>query len=84
MTDAIEILKQQGAIIVDPADIPSVVTKDPDRNFLKWDSCSGIDEGKGQDANCSVVLKYGMKRDFNKWLASLGTLRARRESDRAA
>ncbi len=72
MTDAIEILKQQGAIIVDPADIPSVVTKDPDRNFLNWDSCSGIDEGKGEDANCSVVLKYGMKRDFNKWLTSLG------------
>jgi amidase len=24
------------------------------------------------DAACSVVLKYGMKRDFNKWLASLG------------
>jgi amidase len=72
MADAIEILKQQGAIIVDPADIPSVVTKDPDRNFLNWGSCSGIDEGKGQDANCSVVLKYGMKRDFNKWLASLG------------
>src|SRR5262249_28446512 len=21
---------------------------------------------------CSIVLKYGMKRDFNKWLASLG------------
>jgi amidase len=72
MNEAIEILKQQGAIIVDPADIPSVVTKDPDRNFLNWGSCSGIDEGKGQDANCSVVLKYGMKRDFNKWLASLG------------
>jgi amidase len=72
MTEAIEILKQQGAIIVDPADIPSIVTKDPDRNFLNWGSCSGIDEGKGQDANCSVVLKYGMKRDFNKWLASLG------------
>ena len=22
--------------------------------------------------NCSVVLKYGMKRDFNAWLATLG------------
>jgi len=28
--------------------------------------------GKGQDANCSVVFKYGMKRDFNAWLATLG------------
>ena len=72
MNDAIEILKQQGAVIVDPADIPSIVTTNPDRNFLLWNTCSGVSESKGQDAGCSVVLKYGMKRDFNKWLASLG------------
>ena len=72
MDEAIEILKQQGAIIVDPADIPSIVTTDPDRNFLLWNTCSGVTDSKGQDAGCSVVLKYGMKRDFNKWLASLG------------
>ena len=28
--------------------------------------------GKGGDEDCSVILKYGMKRDFNQWLASLG------------
>ncbi len=72
MSDAIEILKQQGAIIVDPADIPSIVTSNLDRNFLLWNTCSGATDSKGQDAGCSVVLKYGMKRDFNKWLASLG------------
>ncbi len=72
MTEAIDILKQQGAIIVDPADIPSVVTKDPDKNFILWGQCAGIENVKGKDANCSVVLKYGMKRDFNKWLATLG------------
>ena len=33
MDEAIEILKQQGAIIVDPADIPSIVATDPDREF---------------------------------------------------
>jgi amidase len=71
MADAIAILKQQGAVIVDPADIPSVITKDPDHNFLRWNLCAGGD-GKGSDAGCSVVLKYGMKRDFNKWLATLG------------
>ena len=27
---------------------------------------------KGKDEDCSVVLKYGMKRDFNSWLQSLG------------
>jgi amidase len=72
MAEAIDILKQQGAIIVDPADIPSITTPDPDHNLLLWNTCSGANEGKGFDANCSVVLKYGMKRDFNKWLASLG------------
>jgi amidase len=72
MTGAIDILKQQGAIIVDPADIPSIVTKDPDKNFVLWNQCSGLNNVKGKDANCSVVLKYGMKRDFNKWLATLG------------
>lgn len=72
MTEAIEVLKQQGAIIVDPADIPSVVAPDPDKNVLLWNTCSGVTDEKGQDAGCSVVLKYGMKRDFNKWLQSLG------------
>ncbi len=72
MTDAIAILKQQGAIIVDPADIPSILTQDPDKNFLLWGQCSGWNGQKGRDANCSVVLKYGMKRDFNKFLATLG------------
>jgi amidase len=72
MTEAIDILKQQGARIVDPADIPSIVTKDPDKNFLLWGPCSGLTNVKGKDADCSVVLKYGMKRDFNQWLATLG------------
>lgn len=73
MTEAIEVLKAQGAVIVDPADIPSVVDKDEARNVLRFNTCSGIDGAKGKDADCSVVFKYGMKRDFNAWLASLGT-----------
>ncbi len=72
MTEAIEILKQQGAIIVDPVEIPSIATQDPDKNFALWGQCSGLNNVKGKDANCSVVLKYGMKRDFNAWLATLG------------
>src|SRR5689334_3277665 len=72
MTEAIDILRQQGAIIVDPVVIPSIASKDPDRNFLLWNQCSGVNGAKGKDANCSVVLKYGMKRDFNKWLETLG------------
>jgi amidase len=72
MEDAIAVLKQQGAVIVDPVEIPSIVDKDPKNNFLLWGVCSGTDDRKGKDENCSVDLKYGMKRDFNKWLASLG------------
>jgi amidase len=72
MENAIAVMKQQGAIVVDPAEIPSVTDKDLKNNFLLWSTCSGADEGRGKDANCSVVLKYGMKRDFNKWLATLG------------
>src|SRR5439155_15184953 len=72
MAEAIEILKRQGAVVVDPADIPSVLDNDPQRNLALWNYCSGAGEAKGKDANCSVALKYGMKRDFNKWLATLG------------
>jgi amidase len=72
MAEAIEILKKAGAIIVDPADIPSIVDPDPARNFVGWGICSGVDGRKGRDEGCSVVLKYGMKRDFNAWLATLG------------
>jgi amidase len=72
MADAIAVLKQQGAEIVDPADIPSFLEKDPANNFLKFDYCAGADHAKGKDAGCSVNFKYGMKRDFNAWLATLG------------
>jgi amidase len=72
MDDAIAVLKAQGAIIVDPANIPSVVDPDPKNNFLRFGQCSGVTNAKGHDEDCSVVLKYGMKRDFNAWLKSLG------------
>jgi amidase len=72
MDEAIAILKKQGAVIVDPVEIPSIVSTDPKENFLLWNVCSGLDNAKGKDAACSIVFKYGMKRDFNKWLASLG------------
>ena len=72
INDAIAVLKREGAIVVDPANIPSVVTADTTRNFLFWNTCSGVDNRKGQNANCSIDFTYGMKRDFNVWLASLG------------
>lgn len=72
MAEAIEVLRQQGAEIIDPADIPSVVDPDPKNNILNWNVCSGVDNARGKDADCSIVFKYGMKRDFNAWLATLG------------
>ena len=72
MADAIAVLKRQGAVVVDPADVPSLAATDPADSFAAWDFCSGADQAKGQDAACSVNFKYGMKRDFNLWLKSLG------------
>ena len=57
MDEVIEVLRAQGAVIVDPADIPSVIASDATRNVLLAESS---------------VLEYGMKRDFNAWLATLG------------
>lgn len=72
MNEALEVLRGRGAVVVDPVDIPSITNTDLSRNFLRWQICSGPDNGKGHDDGCSVVFKYGMKRDFNAWLASLG------------
>jgi len=83
MAEAIAVLKQQGAIVVDPADVPSFAAKDPKENFAAWDFCSGADQAKGKDEHCSVAFKYGMKRDFNLWLKSLDD-RSPENLDRAA
>ena len=71
MDEAIAVLKAQGATVVD-AEIPSVTAADPSNNLLLFPTCSGPDGARGKDANCSIVFKYGMKRDFNAWLKSLG------------
>src|SRR5262245_34065588 len=57
MDEAIAALKTAGAVVID-VDIPSLLEKDPKENLAT--------------AGQSSVLNYGMKRDFNKWLASLG------------
>ena len=62
LRDAIALLQQHGATVVDPADITSQPPP----------VCRDEGGARGKDLNCSVVFKYGMKRDFNAWLASLG------------
>ncbi len=68
MDEALAVLKAQGAVVIDPADIPSVVTSDAAENFVSWPLCGP----STNDPNCSIVFNYGMKRDFNAWLSSLG------------
>jgi amidase len=44
----------------------------PSFNALNaWGICAAREQTKANDANCSVVLKYGFKRDFNAFLTSL-------------
>ena len=57
MEEAIAAIKAAGATVID-VDIPSMLATDPKENLLT--------------AGQSSVLSYGMKRDFNAWLASLG------------
>jgi amidase len=72
MAEAIDVLKRAGAMVVDPANLPSVLDPDPQKNPTLIPICSGTENAKGKDTSCSVVLKYGMKRDFNTYLATLG------------
>lgn len=72
MDEAVTVLEQQGAIVVDPADVPSLVARNPADNFAAWSFCAGAEHAKGKDTECSINFKYGMKRDFNVWLRSLG------------
>src|SRR5262249_33467385 len=67
MTEALAILRAQGAVVIDPANIPSVV----DGSLTKWGVCVDMDDLK--EKGCSIDLGYGMERDFNGWLRSLGT-----------
>jgi amidase len=72
MDDVIAVLKERGAVIVDPANIPSVTDTSAGNNVLNWNVCSGLGNAKGLDAGCSIAFKYGMKREFDAWLRSLG------------
>jgi amidase len=71
MTEVIDILKREGAVIVDPADIPSVTDQNTTNNLLLFGTCTGT-RAADTVGSCSVVLKYGFKRDFNLYLQSLG------------
>ena len=50
MDEAIADPANEGAIIVDPADIPSVIDPTPANNFLLFGACAGLANRKGLDA----------------------------------
>ena len=72
MQDAIAAIKAQGATVVDPADLPSVTTQDPKQNILVRQICGAPAGIQGVEGLCSIVFRYGMKRDFNAFLKTLG------------
>ena len=61
VSEAIAVLRQHGAIVIDPVDVPPAPPV-----------CRDQAGARGKDTDCSIVFKYGMKRDFNRWLVSLG------------
>jgi amidase len=72
MEAAIAAVKAAGAEIVDPANLPSTMAAEPAKNLTSHNICELMPAGTTADDLCSVVLRYGMKRDFNLWLATLG------------
>jgi amidase len=71
MAEVINVLRREGAVVVDPANIPSVVDAAPDNNLLLFGTCTGT-RAADTLGTCSVVLKFGFKRDFNRLLQTLG------------
>jgi amidase len=72
MEQAIQVLRNEGATIIDPAEIPSIIDGTPANNFIvSAGTCAGLANRKGLDSACSITFKYGMKRDFNAYLASV-------------
>lgn len=72
MEAAIAAIRQAGAEIVDPVELPSMVAGEPAKNLTSHNICEAPFTGPASENLCSNVLRYTMKRDFNLWLASLG------------
>lgn len=72
MEAAIAAIKSAGGEVVDPADLPSTIATEAANNLTSHNICELPFVGQPADDRCSMVLRYGMKRDFNLWLATLG------------
>jgi amidase len=72
VAEAIDAVRAAGATVVEGAELPAMVSADRSRNLAGWSMCVRPPSESGS-TSCSIVLLYGMKRDFNRWLASLGS-----------
>ncbi len=84
MTDAIAVLRQQGAVIVDPADIPSVVDPDPHEELPAVGHVRRRATGQGRRRG---LLDRAQVRHEARLQQVAGVARARRagqDADRAA
>ncbi len=77
MEDAIEVLKQQGAVIVDPAEIPSFVEKDPKNNFTQWPVLLGSESGQGQRRGLLSQFQVRNEARLQQLAGELSDLRPR-------
>jgi amidase len=68
LNKAVAVLKKRGATIVDNVVFPSMANVYKNSGFPFRYGCTT--EVAPDDANCSKVLLYGMRRDFNAWLKS--------------
>ena len=84
MEEAIAVLKAEGAVIVDPADIPSVLDTDPMKNFATWGMCSGVDNAKGKDAALLGRAEVRHEARLQRVAGHAGRRRAGQDADRAA
>ena len=61
VTQAVAVLRKSGATVIEEVALAAAPPV-----------CRDQGGARGKDADCSIVFKYGMKRDFNRWLVSLG------------
>jgi Asp-tRNA(Asn)/Glu-tRNA(Gln) amidotransferase A subunit family amidase len=61
MEEAIAVLRREGAVVVDPVDIPSVVDRDPEGNALLWGVCTSMDDLKAHRLLDRLRLRHGTR-----------------------
>ena len=84
MDDAIAILKRAGRDHRRSGGHPERGRPDAAKQLSCVWTLRGRRRRKGKDDECSIVFKYGMKRDFNTWLAHARRRSAGEDPDRAA